>query len=357
MNHARVTRFWRERTRGRLSAVIAAAIIGAIAPAAWAAETEPAPSVPAAPSTTPDQGNENGDQEANRREIARRLIASRLERLQEIEASLERSLELLRTGEPIEAVRREADKAMDAARGFGPMFQGRGPARGNELGPQAREPRDPLGGPGPRGEGPGGRPPRPFLDSLTPEQRRAALEILRERGPQMFERLQRLERERPGEFDRVLRQRLPAMLDWMREREEDPAAFELRTRTMELERKAAEAARRAKDSGGADSEAAGQLRGYLNELFDVRVQMGERELQRLSDRIEKIRQDITSREGERGPMIERRLLQMIENPPPHPPGPPGPSGPPGPLGPPGSRPPGEHDDHPPRPGAFRPSAV
>lgn len=173
----------------------------------------------------------------------------------------------------------------------------------------------------------GGPPPGGPPEPLSPEQRAEALELLRERGPELFARMQRLRQDRPGEFDDMLRQRMPTLMRWLKEKAEDPELYGMRTELMRLERESHALARRIRNEAGAEggegaSEAAKKaLRDLVGRTFDLRMQVGQREIDRLAARLEKMRDDIIKRRGGRESMIDDRVRELL-NPPPDEPAPP-----------------------------------
>lgn len=286
-----------------------------------------------------------GLSEEQRREVTRRMINAALEQARRSERILKESLDMLDRGEPIEAVREHSLKARPRAQqgggaggpgggfgGFGGVWFDDRPLRGGPGGPDGPggledEPR--FGGPrGPGGpDGPDGPEARERFEALTPEQREEALELLRERGPEIYRRIQQLRAERPDEFDAMMRQRMPTLMKWLKERRDDPELYEARTKLMGVDREIMRTSRKIREgSAAADGPDGAKLRELLGTAFDLRVQLGRLEIDRLNKRLTKMSSEMEHRGRDRDRVIGERFDELVtprpdgETPPPPPPG-------------------------------------
>ncbi len=246
--------------------------------------------------------------EAVQRESAIAALEHRLATIREQELAIQEGLEMLRAGEPLEKVRERAAGAFEGHRERvrERVREGaeRGPGDQRPKGPRGDESRpDGPGGPG----GPGGHPPR-----LSPEQREAAMDFLRTQHPQMFERLEQLRQSDPEGFDRMVEQRAPRVMPWLRERESDPEMFELRRSFFEMEMQARALAQQIAESPEASDAATVDLIRTLGEQFDVRARMTERDISKLADRVQRLRQETLDQGDRKSELIQQRATEMIE---------------------------------------------
>lgn len=329
------------------------ALLTLLAGAAFAQPSEkPADPAPASErDAARPRDRREGLSEEQRREVSRRMISAALEQARRSERILEESLDMLDRGEPLDVVREHSLKARPRAQQEGPggpggPWSGRGglggwfddrPARGGRGGAGAGGPDGPggledeplFGGPrGPGGpDGPGGPEARERFEALTPEQREEALELLRERGPEIYRRIQQLRAERPEEFDAMMRQRMPTLVKWLKERRDDPELYEARTKLMGVDREIMRTSRMIREgSVPADGPEGAKLRELLSTAFDLRVQLGRLEIDRLNKRLTKMSSEMENRGRERDRIIGERFDELVtprpegEAPPPPPPG-------------------------------------
>ncbi len=224
----------------------------------------------------------------------------------------------------------------------------------------------PAAGPAPATP-PYGRGGPPGARRLAPRMGMAErlLPLIAERHPELAEKLRRLRDRSPEEFRCVLADAIAMRLDEALERRERPAfgpaargmgprppeprpdgpewdegereireqhmalereAQELHRHNEELERRSHELAqrfrelreRREPDREPELDEVRHQIAQTVEEHFNVRTELRrielrrvEMELARLREAVERIRHDLERREGARGPIIERRLRQLL----------------------------------------------
>lgn len=271
---------------------------------AWGQPGEPPRRAPGpGPGMAPGLGHGPGaprpaGTEAEQRASAIASLEQRLTVIREQEQAVEEGLAMLRAGEPLEKVRERSAAAFEGPRD---RIREHGPGDRRPMGPRGDEAR-PGGG---KPDGLGG--PR-----LTPEQREAAMEFLRMQHPQMFERLEHLRQSDPEGFDRMVEQRAPRVMPWLKERESDPEMFELRRSFFEMEMKARALAEQIAEAPDASDAATVELVRTLGQQFDVRVRMTERDISKLGERVQHLRQEALDQSDRKSDLIQQRATEMVE---------------------------------------------
>lgn len=293
--------------------------------------------------------------DAGRREAARKLINERIKRIEAQQKALHESLEMLDRGEPIEAVREHArgplgervERFREGRQGFGPQDErGPGPGPGGRGGPPPREgpgferPRrgpglgegpDDMGGPdgpdargGPEGRGGPGREERfggrrgdrdadGERKPLSPEERQMIVDMLQAQRPGLGERLKKLHDEKPDEFDQVIERSAPHFLRMIEEKRRDPEMFELRRAMFDADAEARRLGREArKGDHAAGSPAVENLKSALNKQFDARLKLEDHMLVKAREQLEKAQDRRKKLEESRGDMIEKGLKDLLE---------------------------------------------
>jgi len=238
--------------------------------------------------------------EAEQRASAIDALEQRLAAIREHEQAIEEGLAMLRAGEPLEKVREHSAATFEGQR---ERIRER-IREGIERGPGERRPMGPRGDEA-RPGGPGG--PR-----LSPEQREAAMDFLRMQHPQMFERLEHLRQSDPEGFDRMVEQRAPRVVPWLKERESDPEMFELRRSFFEMEMQARTLAQQIADAPDSSDAATVELIRTLGQQFDVRARMTEREISKLGERVQRLRQEALDQSDRKSEVIQQRAADMVE---------------------------------------------
>lgn len=263
----------------------------------------------------------------------RRLINMRMERLQREQSIMREAIEMLDRGEPPERVRAH----LRGVTGDGPENIGEFPDEPDMHGPppRPRRPRgdDPLGDdpfsddpqrqaapppPGAAGKhgapGPSGIPGPPGgapMGGPPPVER--LMDVLSETNPRMYERLSRLRRDQPREFQRLLEEYAPRLARLAEERERFPERWPDHVRMIKLQPRIIEAARSiASLPEDQQAEAMDRLRGLLNEQFDLRLKFAKDDLERNERQRERIQREIEQSTRDRDQMIDRRMRELID---------------------------------------------
>jgi hypothetical protein len=252
------------------------------------------------------------------------MLRRRLESVSREEQAIREALAMLDRGEPASTVKQFLSTAIrEEIRQRGPAW--REGFRPEGVGPP---PDDGAGGPidGRPGE-PRMPPPAPGgLGDAGPRPLERLMGVLRETDPRMFERLSRLRRENPAEFQRLLDEFAPRLGNLARERERSPERWPDRLRLMRLQREMGPAVRRTLEAPPEDhEEALGRLRALLGEQFDLRMKLRKMDLEDRREQDERAHREIEEFERDREGEIERRMMEMLEHakrgppPPRHPP--------------------------------------
>lgn len=172
-----------------------------------------------------------------------------------------------------------------------PMFDR--PGGPPEGGPPPHEP----GGPPPRGG------PRP-LDRL--------FGVLRETNPGMAERLERLRREDPEQFQKLFDEYAPRLARLAEERERLPDRWPDRVKQLLLQQRAGALAREISGMpADKQAEATVRLRANLGEQFDIRLKFAREDLERNKQHAQRLEQEIAENTSDREAAIEKQLNDML----------------------------------------------
>ena len=200
-------------------------------------------------------------------------------------------------------------------------------------------------GPGGMGMGPGGMAPgglgtpgrdrdREFIDPAIRELLQAVgnrfkgniyelqdtiYGFLRDFAGERIEELEDLRRENHREFARALREAFEFMSEVEEIKREDPEQFELMRSEGELRRRIMEIEREL-DHIEADSteelktrrkELRADMEEAVGELFDVKIAMRKREVERLRAELEKHEKAIKASEGRKEELVEKRVREIL----------------------------------------------
>lgn len=200
---------------------------------------------------------------------------------------------------------------------------------------------------GQEGGGRGGKPLRESRREVELDQDQIAtvLEILRQHRPELAQRLEEALEKHPDRAQRILADQWPRLTRLIELKQRDPRTFEITLSEMRLMGQARELFiqwRVAMKNG--DQDQADQIKQQLTQvagqLFDLNQEFRLREVERLEQRAQELRQQIQTRAVERDALIQQRLEELFKRPgsiagslfssfPPSPPPPsPLPSGPP-----------------------------
>ncbi|MBL8747482.1 MAG: hypothetical protein JNK58_14145 [Phycisphaerae bacterium] len=265
----------------------------------------------------PDEPDPALSPERMKEMLERRIERNALER-----KALDTALEMLKRGESPEAVREHLRGLVgDAMRERAQAFRERRPPRpaGAEgPGGPGDRPRPPGHQP-PRVEGPGrdGPPPRPFGGPPPPEAGPRPMDrlmsVLRETHPRVAERLERLRRDDPEQFQRLFDEYAPRLARLAEERERLPARWPDRVKQLLLQQRAGGLAREiASMPEEQRSEAMARLRANLEEQFDLRLRFAREDLARNKEQAERLEREISEKSGDKSAAIERQMKEMLE---------------------------------------------
>jgi len=106
--------------------------------------------------------------------------------------------------------------------------------------------------------------------------------------------------------------RIDRVLDMEEIKEKDPEHYELLVQERNLTRRSFELARvcNKSDDSGKKDEAQAELAETLGELFDVRMKLKEKDVERIEKDIARLKEQIAARRENRNKIIELRLLEM-----------------------------------------------
>lgn len=274
---------------------VGAVALGMVMPVGPALPADDRPQPPEAGVAMPQSPDPSPDAD---RAALRARIERRLAEMRTIQARLEDALRRLEQGEATENVRLAVEP------GQGMRRSGR---------PEGESGRLVLRRAGP----PGPEPPPPHVDvPPRPLPREAVIEFVERHNPALGERLRHALQEHPQTVERILARLEPHVRELLAER--DPQTRELRLeemrlgwQTMETVQRLSETMRREPDSEQAVQQIAEHLRELLERQFDVQLQLRQRELAVLEERLAQVRRDISERVSEREAFVQRRLEQAM----------------------------------------------
>jgi chromosome segregation ATPase len=149
---------------------------------------------------------------------------------------------------------------------------------------------------------------------LTEERIEEYKQILLDVRPDLAERLEKLDVDRPEAFRRFLRT-APWLFRLRHVKQIDEPRYALMVEDLKLahrSRETAQAYRAARE--GNDKAKADELQAELRELvaqhFDVRQQLRERELAYLEQRLQELREQLKDREAKKQQLIDQRLKEL-----------------------------------------------
>lgn len=238
---------------------------------------------------------------------ARAFVQRRLEMVREESRRLEEALRMLESGASPDEVRRAIGPPQE------PGAEGRGARPMHRRGP---------GGP------PGGEGFRAVPDRLPPEAQARIMEFLREHNPQAADKIEALRAERPMMADRMLAE-LGGQLHELRElRERNPKMFPVRLQAFRLEWEMRDAAfeylratkGRPAGAGGAEGGAPAPdleaLRARLTDIADRRFAVGVQEktlqIADMSDRLDRLRAELSRSAEDRPEKVRQQVESIIE---------------------------------------------
>lgn len=246
---------------------------------------------PDRPIDRPAERRPPGEQPPTDREGMKAFIQRRLEDLRLRTEALDRALKRLDEGADPAAVREDVES----------------PRGGGRRG---------AGGPGDRFGGPDEQmmPPAQPLPPLSPEQ---TLKLLDEVAPRMAARVRQFAASNPEFAERMIG-RMRGKLDELRGiREHDPALFRLKAAEMQGAYAVMETMRKFRGAvrENASPEEAGRLREELKtavgEHFDQQLAVQQHEVERLTERLEKLQSEIKDRQQGRDRIIERQVDEAV----------------------------------------------
>jgi hypothetical protein len=186
--------------------------------------------------------------------------------------------------------------------------------------PDAVEPREPHADPDELdGAGPPGmqRPPRPFLENLSEQERAELLQFIRENFPEGARELEALADYDPQTFQRRLGRMFPRLRQLMMELRNDPEAgrigLEIERREMQIRERVRQYAE--STDPNRRNELRAQTRALLEEQFELRRQRMAHEIAKLEQRLQQLRERVQNVQQHREKVIDARLGNLLNEPP------------------------------------------
>lgn len=267
-------------------------LAGLAAPSAWA---QPAPPEPAAQDAPPPRPDGQRRPELLDRAAVRARMERRLEEARRMEDRLEAAIKRLDEGEPL------ADVMSELA---GEMVRRGGP-------PEGAPPQRPM---------PGQAGPRPAEGRPDPVSRRERVrEFLRAHMPVIAEEWRKAENQNPASVERLVGWMFPQLGELEAARQRDAVLFERRLDEVRASLAMGKAMRDLRDAAmGPGATPAGidagldTLRGAIAAQFDARLAVQAREIELLSERVDRLRAELDSQKAVRDERIDQRVRDARE---------------------------------------------
>ena len=147
-----------------------------------------------------------------------------------------------------------------------------------------------------------------ILPGITPEREAAVMTFVKRHHPELTELLIHLKENAPKEYDRAVRDLLRTSERLAQIQERDSLAYELELQSWKARSRAQLLAARLQM--GESTELRDQLRAALNEEYDLRLQLLERDRQKAAERLKNLGEQIERISERRAEEIERQLKQL-----------------------------------------------
>jgi hypothetical protein len=146
------------------------------------------------------------------------------------------------------------------------------------------------------------------LPGITPEREAAVMTFVKRHHPELTELLIHLKENAPKEYDRAVRELLRTSERLAQIQERDSLTYELELQSWKARSRAQLLAARLQM--GESSELREQLRAALNEEYDLRLQLLERDREKAADRLKNLGEQIDRISQRRAEEIDRQLKQL-----------------------------------------------
>ncbi len=276
----------------RTTRVLGAAVIGVAGlTVAGTAVAMPGPESPQPPS---DRAAEKTPSNRPPRDQVRRRLRAELENSRD---RLDEAIRRLDEGGDPARIREELERATPRANRPGRAGRADGPAR--EFRPlDDRSPVRPL--------------PGDATFDLSPEERARMLTFLDEHAPRVGLRFRELDRTTPDLVTRLLTRMRPRVREVMQTGASDPKGRDLRVAEFRASLDVMWARREldgalALHDQGAVRAARDELSTALGAHFDAQSALQEHEIDRLAQRVERLRKDLNDRRAQRAEIVEREM--------------------------------------------------
>lgn len=175
-----------------------------------------------------------------------------------------------------------------------------------EIDPLAPEAIEPPMMPRRGGDGP------PFRRPMSDEERTEMLDFIREQFPLIAEELDAAQADYPQRYERRLARLMPEMRRLKEMMETDPERAELLIQERRLDMRARMTAQRYAAATDANRERIRrELRGQLDQLFNVRIQRREADIRSLEVRIANLKAKLDESKAQRSEQIEKQLEDYL----------------------------------------------
>jgi len=144
-----------------------------------------------------------------------------------------------------------------------------------------------------------------------------ALSLIEETNPEMHARLVELRKNNPERFRRAMTRAAPRLREFARLREHDPEGFELRRQELQISREIFQLLRRVAGAEPNDltadalQDVQDRLEVLIAQQFEIRIEQGQRHIERLEQRLERLRAEVDDRLERKDQLIDDRAAELL----------------------------------------------
>ncbi|MFA5793549.1 MAG: hypothetical protein WC980_00565 [Candidatus Brocadiia bacterium] len=136
--------------------------------------------------------------------------------------------------------------------------------------------------------------------------------FLREFDPERLEKLQRLERENPELFMRVLHEASQRLIKLKELKERDPARYQQVINEQTMERSVRELSKKYRESQTPQEKETikSEMKQALDKIFELKESQRETEIKKLEEEVNKLKEKMKKRKANKDKIIDRRIKIM-----------------------------------------------
>jgi len=149
--------------------------------------------------------------------------------------------------------------------------------------------------------------------TLTEAQEKEVLEYINENDPETYQELCELKEKHPHMYRNILCKKMRIVKQLNRMKEKDPEQYEILKAADELETAARKLTQDYKNATEEKEkkQVKTELTTALNKLFDLKQQKGAQNIEKLEEKLTKLKSHLEKRSAQKTAIVERRLNELI----------------------------------------------